>query len=265
MVETQIMLHMPQAAAIMNSAGMDFPSPSSTSTAARPEQITHAPPAPGRRWTDLGLVLLFPIVPSIAMSARLLWNSQAVQFTNPRLLAALFQELSALTLFGVLYFRQGRKLSGLGLGFLWSDLPKGLGLFFASVTAYSMASYCLIRAGFPGYNTLSSPNSSGMFTATTPWLLVPFLLLNPLFEEILVRGYLMTEIIELRSSAFLAVSVSLIVQTSYHLHYGIIGALSLGTGFAVFALYYARSRKLMPVIMAHVLWDFLGLIGAWHR
>lgn len=104
-----------------------------------------------------------------------------------------------------------------------------------------------------------------MFSAASAWLLVPFLFVNPFFEEILVRGYLMTEIIELRSSVVLAVLASLILQTSYHLHYGIAGALSLGTGLALFALYYTKFRRLMPVIVAHLLWDLTALLGAWHR
>ena len=245
----------------MNSAGMDSATTAPTSAVVEPEQITDALPSPGRRWTDLGLVLLFPFVPSIAASGYLLWHSQAVQYTNPKLLAALFQELSALTLFGVLYFRQGRKISGLGFGFKWIDLPKGLGLFFISFTAYWLA-YSL---SLFGHTSLYSSRSAGMFAATSPWLLIPFLCLNPFFEELLVRGYLMTEVIELRSSKMMAVVLSVVVQTSYHLHYGIPDALCLGMGLAVFAIYYAKSQRLMPVILAHWLWDLTALIGTWHR
>lgn len=109
------------------------------------------------------------------------------------------------------------------------------------------------------------PDISTRFDATSLWFLIPLLLLNPFFEETLVRGYLMTELIELRHSVALAVVVSLAVQTSYHLYYGIYGALTVGSGLSVFALYYAKSRRLTPVILAHLLWDLTALLGAWHR
>jgi len=99
-----------------------------------------------------------------------------------------------------------------------------------------------------------------MFASSSFWLLIPFLMLNPFYEEILVRGYLMTEIIELRSSVVLATLVSIALQTSYHLYYGVVGALTVGSGLAVLALYYAKTRDLMPVIVAHLLWDLMALL-----
>jgi len=225
------------------------------------EQLSIASPTPGRRWTDLGLILTLAFVPSIAASVYYLSHAQVVQFTTIRVLGAGFQELSFLTLFGVLYFRQGRKLSELGLGFKWLEVPKGVALFLAAIACYWL-SYSLHLFG---HASLYSPRSAGMFAATSLWVLIPFLSVNPLFEETLVRGYLMTEIIELRSSKLAAVLLSVAIQTSYHLHYGVSDALCLGVGLAVFAVYYAKSRRLMPVIFAHWLWDLTGLIGAWHR
>lgn len=109
------------------------------------------------------------------------------------------------------------------------------------------------------------PDVSNRFDATSMWFLLPFLLLNPFFEELLVRGYLMTELMELRHSVALAVIVSLVVQTSYHLYYGVYGALTVGSGLSVFAFYYAKSRRLTPVIFAHLMWDLTAFLGAWHR
>jgi membrane protease YdiL (CAAX protease family) len=99
-----------------------------------------------------------------------------------------------------------------------------------------------------------------MFESSSFWLLIPFVILNAFYEEILVRGYLMTEIIELRSSVVLATFVSIALQTSYHLYYGIVGALSVGGSLAVLALYYAKTRDLMPVIVSHLLWDLMALL-----
>lgn len=225
------------------------------------EQPSVASPTPGRRWTDLGLIVLLAFVPSIGASVYYLSHSQLVQFSNLTILGACFRELSFLTLFGVLYFRQGRKLSELGFGFVWVDLPKGVGLLVAAFFCYWL-SYSL---SLFGHASLYSPRSAGMFSSTSFWILIPFLCLNPFFEEVLVRGYLMTEIIELRSSKLTAVLLSVAIQTSYHLHYGVSDALCLGAGLAVFAVYYAKSRRLTPIIFAHWIWDLTALLGAWHR
>jgi len=75
----------------------------------------------------------------------------------------------------------------------------------------------------------------------------------------------MTELIDLRKSALLATVISLMVQTSYHLYYGLAGAIVVGSGLAVLAIYFAKSRRLMPVILAHMLWDSTAIFGFLHR
>ena len=92
---------------------------------------------------------------------------------------------------------------------------------------------------------------------------IPFVLLNPFFEELIVRAYLMTEVQDLTGSSALAILVSVIVQFSYHLYYGWAGAISLSFQFLIFALYYARSRNISPVIVAHGLFDIYGIVRLW--
>jgi len=141
-----------------------------------------------------------------------------------------------------------------------------LGLALAVLVAMRTASPVLKYVWF--LITLRDPqwvDAQGMFSSVSLWLLVPFLILNPLFEETLVRGYLTTELTELRHSVFLGTVISILFQASYHLYYGIFGTLVVGCGFTIFALYYAKSRRLMPIILAHLMWDLTALLGAWHR
>jgi membrane protease YdiL (CAAX protease family) len=144
--------------------------------------------------------------------------------------------------------------------------PKSLGLLlaaFATMWAMTVAIpyiYFLVTL-----RTLSSIAPASQFSTSAIWLMLPFLLLNPFFEEILVRGYLMTELIDLRKSVALAAVVSLGLQTSYHLYYGVFGATIVGCGLAVFSIYYAKSRRLMPVIFAHMLWDFTTVFSKLHH
>lgn len=103
------------------------------------------------------------------------------------------------------------------------------------------------------------------FTSASVWAILPFVVLNPFFEEMLVRGYLMTELIDLRKSVVLAAVISLTVQTSYHLYYGVLGALMVGSGLSIFAIYFAKSRRLMPVILGHMFWDFITIFLKLHN
>ncbi|HET6840461.1 MAG TPA: type II CAAX endopeptidase family protein [Candidatus Angelobacter sp.] len=220
------------------------------------------------RWIDLALVMTVAFSSPLLGSLFLLVRPNAYNFSysNVRLITAISQEITALAVFFCLFRRQGRRLGTLGFEFQWTDLFKGLGLFtvalivmgvFASATRYLWFIATL--------QTISGSHNYPSFSSASLWLVLPFLLLNPFCEEVLVRGYLMTEIIDLRGSVILAMLISLVLQTSYHLYYGVFGALTVGSGLAVLVLYYGKSRRLMPVILAHCLWDLTALIPLWRQ
>jgi len=214
-----------------------------------------------RRWIDLGLVLLVAFAPAVATSVYHLLYPAPHDYTNGRLAAGLLQELTALAVFAVLLSRQGRRISDLGFRFHWTALPKGLYLVIASLVTLAFTSYAIRSTWFLAtHRVLQERPTPLTFATSSYWLLIPFLILSPFYEEILVRGYLMTEIIELRSSVVLATFVSIALQTSYHLYYGVFGALTVGSGLTVLALYYAKTRDLMPVVVAHLLWDLTALL-----
>jgi len=70
----------------------------------------------------------------------------------------------------------------------------------------------------------------------------------------------MTEVVQLTGSSALAVFLSVAVQFSYHLYYGWAGAISLAFLFLTLALYYARARRALPVIVAHGFFDIYALL-----
>jgi membrane protease YdiL (CAAX protease family) len=218
------------------------------------------------RWVDLSLILAVVFAGSILASIYLAFHPTPPRYSNMRLLTGISQEITGVLLFLVLFKRQGRRLQDIGFSFRWTDLPKAVGL---AVTALAVMWFVTLMVNyvwfFFTFHVPQSPDTRGMFSATSIWLCLPFLLVNPFFEETLVRGYLMTEMIELRKSVLFATVVSLAVQTSYHLYYGALGAMIVGSGLAIFAIYFAKSRRLMPVILAHLLWDSTALLGFLHR
>jgi membrane protease YdiL (CAAX protease family) len=217
------------------------------------------------RWIDLSLVLMVAFAASILGSIHLAFHPGPITYSNIRLVLGILDEGIGLALFLVLFKRQGRRLQNIGFEFRWTDLPKALGLTVLAFTAMVAMIVTVRHAYFliTLRNLQEGPRSG--FSGASIWLIVPFLILNAFFEEMLVRGYLMTELIDLRKSVVFAAVISLAVQTSYHLYYGVYGAAMVGCGLAVFAIYYARSRRLMPVILAHMLWDFTTVLSKLHH
>jgi membrane protease YdiL (CAAX protease family) len=240
----------------------------STGTQLQVELLQPAPsPAVGRghRWTDLGLVLMVAFAMSILSSIFRAFHLQPLNYSNAQIFLGIVDEIIPLTLLFVLLKRQNRSLKDLGFNFRWTDLPKAAGLTAAGFLGMYIG-FMVLRTLYY-LLTLHSFSDSGPrndFSATSMWLILPFMFVNGFHEEVIVRGYLMTEWIELRGSAAVAAIISLLVQTSYHLYYGVFGALTIGCGLSIFALYYAKSRRLMPVVLAHILWDVITVTTRLH-
>lgn len=84
-------------------------------------------------------------------------------------------------------------------------------------------------------------------------------ILNAVFEEVFVCGYVITSIRKTRSISF-AVNVSIAIRLSYHLYQGtarLIGIFPIGL---IFALWFARTGRLWPAIIAHCIIDLIGLV-----
>jgi membrane protease YdiL (CAAX protease family) len=106
----------------------------------------------------------------------------------------------------------------------------------------------------------STPQNIESFKANFSIFYLLFILINPFFEEIIARAYVMSEVKDLFGKTSLAIIVSVGLQTSYHLYQGWSSAIILFSGFLIFSLYYAESRRVMPVILAHFYFDLLAFL-----
>lgn len=86
-----------------------------------------------------------------------------------------------------------------------------------------------------------------------------FVVINPFFEELIVRAYLMTEIIEISGSRALAVLASVALQTAYHLYQGGLNATLVGLCFLIMSIYFAKTRRIAPIILLHLGMDVSAL------
>ena len=91
-------------------------------------------------------------------------------------------------------------------------------------------------------------------------LSIAFVLLNPFFEELIVRAYTMSEVMDLGGSRLLAILISVSLQMSYHFYQGVLRSIAIAATFTVFSIYFAKTRRIAPIILAHFCFDALALV-----
>jgi uncharacterized protein len=88
-------------------------------------------------------------------------------------------------------------------------------------------------------------------------------LINPVFEEVFVCGYVVSSLRE-RVGVASAVNISAGIRVAYHLYQGPIGVLSITPFALIAAIWFARTKRLAPLILAHALIDLLALsVASW--
>jgi len=97
------------------------------------------------------------------------------------------------------------------------------------------------------------------------WYRVPLLLLqaaqNGALEEIVVVGYLLTRLRQMGWSNGQALGVSALLRGSYHLYQGLGGfAGNLVMGL-IFAWWFQRTHRVLPLVVAHFLLDTFAFLG----
>ncbi|BBY45100.1 CAAX protease [Mycolicibacterium celeriflavum] len=158
-----------------------------------------------------------------------------------------------------LLWRSGFVLETIGLGRpRWRpDVLGGLGLA-ALIGVPGLALYQIAR--LLGMNADVEPAE-----LYDTWWRIPVLLLTSLAngwaEEVVVVGFLVTRLRQLRVSPASAVIVSSVLRGLYHLYQGFgagLGNLAMGL---VFGYVYLRTGRLWPLIIAHAVIDAVAFVG----
>ncbi|HEX6968374.1 MAG TPA: CPBP family intramembrane glutamic endopeptidase [Micromonosporaceae bacterium] len=109
--------------------------------------------------------------------------------------------------------------------------------------------------------------NAGVVPAALPdlWWAVPVLILaaaqNAILEEVIVVGYLVTRLRETGWRIAAVVAATSVLRGSYHLYQGIgafFGNVIMGV---IFTLFFLRTRRVMPLIVAHTLLDVVAFVG----
>lgn len=189
---------------------------------------------PDRPWLDLAYQLagtLFPLMPAV-LALYLLW---AVHRPDDGPFRAMGFDLT-------------RPRRDLGVGFL----------IFAGIGVVGIAFY--VFAVLVGINTQVSPAN-----LAAAWWTVPILILraamNGILEEVVMVGYLFTRWAQRGGAMWQILVISAVVRGGYHLYQGFggfVGNLVMGL---VFGLIYLKTKRVMPLVIAHTLLDVVAFLG----
>ena len=125
--------------------------------------------------------------------------------------------------------------------------------------------------GIPSLGLYAAGRALGITTAIIPsaldayWWTVPVLVLSAIrhgiVEEVIVVGYLLDRLGKLGWGMPAAIAASALLRGSYHLYQGFgpfIGNAIMGV---VFALVYTRTKRVMPLVIAHAILDTVAFVG----
>ncbi|SCL22031.1 CAAX protease self-immunity [Micromonospora nigra] len=138
-----------------------------------------------------------------------------------------------------------------------SDLVRGVGL--------------AALIGLPGLALFWAAAQLGVNASLVPaalpalWWTVPVLILaavqNSLLEEVIVVGYLTTRLRQLQWRVGAIVATSALLRASYHLYQGFGAFVGNAVMGVVFSLFYLRTRRVMPLVVAHAVLDIFAFVG----
>ncbi|GLI09448.1 hypothetical protein YDYSG_54800 [Paenibacillus tyrfis] len=195
-------------------------------------------------------ILLITIFPLILNSVYLFAGAKSG--THPNFVYSILWETLSLSLLYFVLHRQGRSLKDIGFQFRKTDI-------FHGVLLYLVLYFVVIIAVTISPSFLQAPQNVDFLRTKMTVSYFAFIVINPFFEELIVRAYTMTELSILIKKEELTVLASTIIQTSYHLYQGLIPALYTGIVFLVFSIYFAKTRKIVPVIMVHLILDLTAI------
>jgi membrane protease YdiL (CAAX protease family) len=225
------------------------------------------PPPPGSPRLlrkELGLILLLAFAPSLLGLLFLALGPAAIGETEaevaPSLIGIvidLFISWSPVLVIGYLLARGREGWAGIGLTrFRIGDLLVGLVLWVASFVLVLVLAQLFQYFGQREVDFL--PENLPLWFRSLQAVLIA--VTAGVTEEIVVRGYAQTRLEQLRASTAVILLLPTALWAALHVYQGLGAALTIfGLGL-MYAWYFQRTRRLWPLVLAHVLFDMTQLV-----
>ena len=187
---------------------------------------------------------------------------QPVIYSLTRHVHQMLRYAGALGLLSYVLSRNSHGFQNLGLRWTSRDVAVAFPLALGSGLAFALLAPMTfeVAATVSGDRPHVADVGNYIFGTSISMATVLSAILVGFFEELIVRGYLMTEVRRFTGSIVFAVLCSVAVQTSYHFYQGGPAALAHVGGFMVFAVYYAKTNRILPPILAHAALDLYALV-----
>jgi membrane protease YdiL (CAAX protease family) len=213
---------------------------------------------------ELVLVLAIGFLPSLIGSIAFMLTGHlrsAANYESVDYIAGISHGVLSITLLFYILFKNNRNYAdiGLSLKFSWKDLFVGIGLVLFAGVLYAIIIH-LVRIFSPQFvNQSLDPKNLGFINPRYKCFLIIAAFIMPLQEELIVRGFTMSEIYFLTDKRILAIIISVAIQFSYHLYQGIASAIFMLPYFVIISIYFVKTGNLNPVIFSHILIDWLKM------
>lgn len=195
---------------------------------------------------------------------------QMPPITERDLSELVLQEIASLAVVGWFLWRRGWTPKLLGL--VWAERPVRGSLLQAigqqALWAVALI-FCVVVPTALIYAVLAQLVPEAVAATTGPFVapaiglgvILATSLVNPIFEELFVCGYLVARLAP-RYGTWPAIHASTAIRLTYHLYQGPIAALSIVPVGLVFAYWFVQRKQLWPLIVAHAYFDFTALYVA---
>ena len=202
---------------------------------------------------EMAIVLLcafaFPLVYTALIALKMV---DLGVVTDARLLRIVAFELVILTLIGWVLWTRGWTLDRIGIRApVFQDVLDGVGLL---VVAYLIPA--ALQRYLPAEMTQNATDALSFAPLSLPLVIVTSVV-NPVFEEVFVVGYVFAAFGE--SNRMLALNVSVALRVAYHLSQGPAAVIFILPMAIVFAWWYSTRPSLWPLLLAHIGLDLIGL------
>jgi membrane protease YdiL (CAAX protease family) len=213
---------------------------------------------------ELGLVLLLAFGPSLVGLLLLTLGPQGTAEVEAELAPSLvnlifsqFLSWAPILVIGYLLARNREGWAGIGLTrFRPGDLGMGLVLWVASYVLVLVLAVLFQYFGQREVDFL--PEGLPLWFRAVQAVL--FAVTAGLTEEIVVRGYAQTRLEQLRAPTAVILLVPTLLWAVLHVYQGLGAAMTIfGLGL-MYAWYFHRTRRLWPLILAHILFDMTQLV-----
>jgi len=147
------------------------------------------------------------------------------------------------------------------MGITLANLPRdaALGVALTAVIGIpGLGLYALARIF--GLNLNVVPTNLSAYWWTIP-VLILLAAMNGILEEVVMVGYLFTRWTQLAWGPWKVILVSALIRGTYHLYQGFGGFIGNAIMGVVFGWVYMRTKRVLPLVIAHFLLDFISFVG----